>query len=362
MTMGTDDSTENIRMLIESAGAVVPVDGALTRVRAARHQGPGFEQEIWTTIAEMGWLALLSDEDAGGLGLGMREATALCSELGRGLVPEPVISALFAIRLMEHAGALPEDALTGETVMLAAWQASPIKLNATKGVVVQDSALFGTKVAVDGAMGADQFVVTTDHGVALVPTEAAGLTIKPQQMHDGTVCAEIDFHDVHADILPCPGIQDALDEAVLMHAGYLLGVSERAFEITLDYLRVRQQFDVAIGSFQALQHRATEIKVQLELARAAIAAAAAALDLEKEKVTTRMAILRARHRAGSLARLVAREAIQMHGAIGYTDEADIGLFARKAMVAAGQFGAESELRSIYMALHDAAPQNAKVTA
>lgn len=94
--------------------------------------------------------------------------------------------------------------------------------------------------------------------------------------------------------------------------------------------------------------------MQLELTRAAIGAAAAALDLAQDPVRTRMAVLRARTRAGGLARLVAREAIQMHGAIGYTDESDIGLFAKKAMVEAGLFAPEFRLKERFMALRDAA--------
>ena len=162
------------------------------------------------------------------------------------------------------------------------------------------------------------------------------------------------FDAVHCEVHRCASVVDCLYDAMLLHARLLQGTAERAFEITLDYLRTRKQFDAAIGSFQALQHRATEIKVQLDLARAAIDAAAMALDGGQPPEPTRMAVLRARVRAGGLARLVAREAVQMHGAIGYTDEADIGLFVRKLMVEAGQFAPEFRLRAEFMDLRDAA--------
>ncbi|MCB2101719.1 MAG: hypothetical protein KDE22_12660, partial [Rhodobacterales bacterium] len=102
------------------------------------------------------------------------------------------------------------------------------------------------------------------------------------------------------------------------------------------------------------QHRATEIKVQMELARAAIGTAAAALDRGGDPGRARLGVLRARTRAGGLARLVAREAIQMHGAIGYADESDISLYARKAMVEAGRFAPEFRLRDHFMRLRTAA--------
>ncbi len=190
-------------------------------------------------------------------------------------------------------------------------------------------------------------------GLALVPCDADGLTVKRMRMHDGTFREDLHFDAIPCEIHECETMQDCLYEAMLLHAGFLQGTAERAFDMTLEYLRLRKQFDAPIGSFQALQHRATEIKVQLELSRAAIDAAASALD---GGLTERlsMAILRARSRAGGLARLVAREAVQMHGAIGFTDEADIGLFVRKLMVEAGQFAPEYQLRAEFMSLREAA--------
>jgi len=350
-----DGWIENIRMLSDSASAVVPSDGTLDRVRAIRFVEPGFSPETWAKMLDLGWLGILVSEDAGGLGLGLRETVALCSVLGQGVVPEPFIPAVLGLGLLEKAGLWEElnAGLGGEVLLVAAWQASADGMDPRGGVVVADGRLSGNKIAVGGGMGADLFVVTTPEGVTLVPRGAAGLTVTPMQMHDGTFHAHLIFDEVPCDVHPCIGLDESLQDAMLLHAGYLLGVSDRAFAITLDYLRTRQQFDAPIGRFQALQHRATEIKVQLELTRAVIGAAASARDLGGDATRTHMAILRARARAAGLARLVAREAIQMHGAIGYTDEADIGLFVRKAMVEAGQFAPEYRLRKRFMDHWDA---------
>lgn len=349
-----DDTVENIRMLSESASAVVPDDGSLHRIRAARFQFPGFSGEVWTTLTEMGWLGLRIGEHAGGLDLGVREAMALSRILGAGLVPEPFLPSLFALGLLEAANA--EDrigaVIGGEVIVVPAWQSAPNAMDLSGGVTVTGGRLNGTKIAV--AAGADLFVVTTPDSLALVPCDAEGLTINPLQMQDGTFRSKLQFDAVPCETHPCASMQGCFYEAMLLHAGFLQGTAERAFDITLEYLRTRTQFDVPIGSFQALQHRATEIKVQLELARAAIDAAALAIDQGQAGDRLHMAVLRARARAGVLARLMAREAVQMHGAIGYTDEADIGLYVRKLMVEAGQFAPEDQLRAQFMTFREAA--------
>ena len=207
--------------------------------------------------------------------------------------------------------------------------------------------LDGCKIHVAGATGADCFAVLSAAGVAIVERDAFGLSIDPVQMQDGTEFATLTFAGREADFQPCPDVALLLDEAILAQSAYLLGVAERAFELTLDYLRVRTQFGQAIGSFQALQHRATDIKIELELTRAAVLAAARRMDTGIEPTQRAASVSRAKARAAQLAMLVAREAIQMHGAIGFTDEADIGLFARKAMTEAGHFGSARVHRARY---------------
>lgn len=152
------------------------------------------------------------------------------------------------------------------------------------------------------------------------------------------------FDDVAADFVPCGHVDAVIEKATLAHAAYLLGLLDAAFAITLDYLRIREQFGRPIGSFQSLQHRATEMKIQLELTRAAIEATARRIDTGAGAMERQQGVARCHLRAGSLAMLVAREAIQMHGAMGITDEADIGLYVRKAMTEANLFGAPTQQR------------------
>lgn len=332
-----DEWIENARMIVDSARAIVPADGALDRVRAVRFDGPGYDPAVMAQAGELGLFLMRVSEENGGLGLGMRETCELARVLGGGLLPEPVLPAIMAGALLQDA--MPEEAMTGAQVLTWAWQDKPGTLD-WQGT--------GTKHAVQGAAGADLFAVLSGAGVALLPREA--VTVETAATLDGGQCAAITYEA--AEATPCPSAQAVIEDASLAHSAYLLGLSERAFEITLDYLRVRKQFDRPIGSFQALQHRATEIKTSLELSRAAIFATARRFDTGADALTRARGAARCKLRAAELAMHVAREAVQMHGAMGITDEADIGLYVRKAMAEANLFGAPRVLRAQLAAMLD----------
>ncbi|MBT6274648.1 MAG: acyl-CoA dehydrogenase, partial [Chromatiales bacterium] len=162
-------------------------------------------------------------------------------------------------------------------------------------------------------------------------------------MVDSRNAANIDLSDVRvpqANLLGEPGgagaaLERVLDEARTMLAAEMLGSAEEAFERTLAYLKLREQFDVVIGSFQALKHRAALMFTELELARSAVVAAASALDDDDNAAA--LASL-AKAQAGKAFELVSSEAIQMHGGIGMTDEEEIGFFLKRARVAEQTFG------------------------
>ena len=135
----------------------------------------------------------------------------------------------------------------------------------------------------------------------------------------------------------------------------MFGLSQRALDMTLDYLRQRKQFGKAIGSFQALQHRAVDLYVTTQMMRAAIDRAARAFeDADAREKALIASACKARFSDGALA--IAKEAIQMHGAIGYTDEHDIGLFVRRAIKLAAWLGNGAQHRKRYAALSPALEQ------
>jgi alkylation response protein AidB-like acyl-CoA dehydrogenase len=156
------------------------------------------------------------------------------------------------------------------------------------------------------------------------------------------------------DNAPCEAIAgsaaDALEVATMATSAYLLGVMDRVFGITLEYLKTREQFGRKIGSFQALQHRSADLKIQVALTRATVNAAAATQDNAADAPERKAAVSRAKARASDAASVVTRGCIQLHGGIGYTDAADPGLFLRKMMVFAPLYGSAPVHRARFRAL------------
>ncbi|NKE46016.1 acyl-CoA dehydrogenase [Roseomonas frigidaquae] len=332
-----------VEMIRDSAGAVAPRGGDLSRIRALRFTRPGFDRAVWRQMAEMGWVGLRVAEDQGGTGLGMAEYCALAEELGRGLAPEPLVPGVFSAALLAACGDAPglEALLSGEALPLTAWQerADTLEAPGTPGA---------PRVFVPMAAGATGFLlpVREDGGLALQAAEATPEIVETQDGgHYGTIAAQ----GTRIGTLPAKALDQALDEAALATAAMLLGVMERSFGMTLDYLRTRQQFGKPIGSFQALQHRAVDLQIQVTLSRASVEAAAATLDAGAAPAARRAAVSRAKVRAAEASLLVTRAAVQLHGAIGYTDEYDVGLYLRKAMVLANQFGSAALHRRRFMA-------------
>ena len=348
MTALDRDRNENIALIRDSAAAVAPPGAGLQRVRALRFGRPGFDRAVWQQICDMGWPALRVPEADGGSGLGMQEFCALAEELGAALVPEPLIPCAMAARLL--AGAPLAQLITGEKIVIAAWQESFNSLATVGATRCIDGRVSGRKRFVPMADGADAFVVTTADGPVLVQADAPGLSLVVEPTQDGGCFGTLSLADAPAQ--SCVGdVAAALDEAVLATSAYLLGLTERAFAMTLDYLTTRKQFGRPIGSFQALQHRAVDLRIQIALTRASVESAAATLDSAPAPEVRQAAVSRAKARAAETAMLVTRQAIQLHGAIGYTDEYDVGLYLRKAMTLANLYGSADVHRARFAALN-----------
>lgn len=348
--MGMIDARDNdLRMIRDSVGAIVP-SGDLARVRALRFSLPGANRAVWDEAAQMGWIGLRLPEDQGGAGLGMDAFCVLAEELGRGLVPEPLIHAALSARLVN--GAALDDLLTGRCIALPAWQESAGALHDEGGAVFQDGKLSGRKVFIPMAAMADTFAVTVPEGCVLVRADAPGVTLQTALTQDGGHFGTLDLKEATGTFfsLSTQCLDAALDETTLALSAYLLGVMDQALVLTLDYLRTRKQFGRAIGTFQALQHKAVDLKIQIALTRASIRNAAATIDSAAPIGQLRAAVSRAKARAAEAAMLVTRQAVQLHGAIGYTDEADIGLYLRKAMVLANLNGGPAVHRARFDAL------------
>jgi alkylation response protein AidB-like acyl-CoA dehydrogenase len=343
-----EDRGESLRMIRDSAAGIAPRTGDFRRVRALRFAEPGFDRGVFREMCQMGWLGLMIAENAGGSGLGVSEFCALSEELGASLIPEPLIGAAMAARLLPDAH-LP-DVLSGDRIVLPAWQEKPHSLDAAAGgTIVGNGTVTGKKLFVGMAAGADAFLITSPNGLALVEKSAPGVHLDLTQTQDGGNTGTLTLDNAPAEIFPGDAAE-ALEAAVMATSAYLLGVMDRVFGITLEYLKTREQFGRKIGSFQALQHRSADLKLQIALTRATVEAAAAAQDTAADRAMRMAAVSRAKVRASDAASLVTRGCIQLHGGIGYTDAADPGLFLRKMMVLAPSFGSAALHRTRFRGL------------
>jgi len=195
-------------------------------------------------------------------------------------------------------------------------------------------------------------------GIALflVPASARGVASERQYRVDSLNASQVTFDDVEvgeADLLGGAGagyglLGRVVDEATVALTGEMLGGMAEALERTLAYLRERRQFGVAIGSFQALKHRAARLYIELELSRSAVMAAARALDAGIAEAAQLVSLAKAR--LSDTYCLIANEAVQLHGGIGMTDEHDIGFFLKRARACEMTFGDAAYHRDRFAAL------------
>lgn len=373
-----ETADDEIRLLAESADAFLARRHSLRRARERRFAEPGHDVMLWREMAELGWLGLALPEAVGGAGLGFRPLVALLEGLGGALLPEPyAVAAVVGGELIASgdnealkAETLPQ-LIAGDLLPVPALQEREGDLEPARPTTRAEAEcdgfrLTGMKRFVPAAASADLWLIPAmaDDGPATFALDAAapGLEVEKQRLVDGGFAATLRLdrtpvpgrRRLHSGAIAAPALERALDVAALAAAAEMVGIMDAAFSMTLDYLRTRVQFDRPIGSLQALQHRAADLRIQLELARASVEAAANALDAGADARARATAVSAAKARASEAALLITRQAIQLQGAIGYTEEADVGLYLKRAMVLANGFGTASAHRRRFAAL--AAPE------
>ena len=342
----------------------------ITAFRRLRDQGggPGYDADAWREIAGLGWPGIAVPERHGGSGMGAFEVGVVVEQLGRTLAAQPLAStALVGARALLRAGSaalqaglLPAIAAGDARLALALDEGprfDPARLDLAIAPGPKGVRLSGRKRFVQDGMAATHFIVFGrgdggggDGGIsaAIVPAGAAGLTRRDMGLVDHRGAAALRFDEVEVDgdhLLGRPGeaaelLDELIDAAAAGAAAELLGSAEAALDITLDYLRVRVQFDRPIGSFQALQHRAAEWFAEVQLARSSVEAALAALDGGDARQRS-IAASTAKVMMNDASRLATNEMIQLHGGIGMTDEHDAGFFIKRARVLAAAYGPTS---------------------
>ncbi len=362
--------TDDQRMVKESADGFFAEHGPVSQLRQLRDtkDPDGFDRGLWARMAEMGFAGVAIPERFGGAGLGMVAAGLIQEAIGRNLSIAPFLSsAILSATAIARGGSeeqkaalLPQIAAGELIVALAADEAGRHQPNhlATKAQSAGNGfRLTGTKPFVLDGHVADRLIVAARTSGAdsdfagitlfLVDPKMVGVSVKRRWMVDSRNAAEVHLEGVQvdgADMLGGLGegfaiLEAALDAGRACLAAEMLGVSAQSFEVTVDYLKQREQFGVKIGSFQALQHRAAHLFCEVELLRSVTLKALTALDAGDERAPFFVALAKAK--AGEVARLATNEAVQMHGGIGMTDDYDIGFYMKRARAAAETFGDEA---------------------
>jgi alkylation response protein AidB-like acyl-CoA dehydrogenase len=245
--------------------------------------------------------------------------------------------------------------VNGQHVAALAWQETPGALDhthiSTRATPFEGGfRLNGAKRYVAGAPGADIYIVAarSENGLVLgaIDGGAPGATLQLQSLADGRNAGTLELDDVvlPRDRVAAEGktaaavLGRALDRATAIASAELYGVMSRALEMSVDYMKTRVQFGRAIGSFQALQHRAVDLYVQQQLASAVLEESLRELDANPDASRRAAIASRVKARCSEAGVRITREAIQIHGAIGFTDEYDAGLYLKRALVLAAWLG------------------------
>lgn len=328
-------------MIADSANVFLTRAGGVGRVRKQRDSGALLDRDAWQEMARLGWFGLLIGEEAGGLGLAGRDLAELMETLGRYLATEPVAEAIAtgaAIASAEPSNRLLEAIISGAAIVV------PVE-----GQVSVSGRVVGMFDATANLAAATHALITAeaDGQFVLVSLDAPGVELETRATVDGGSISilRLDMRREDAIVLPKSNTAARDPQAVrrLAQAAYLVGLADAAFAIAIDYLKTRKQFGVPIGTFQALQHRAATAYVRIASVRALVDEAAADLDADRFSAATAAAAFA----ASEMALAVTKECIQFHGAVGFADEHQIGLFLKRALAVAGSIGTGDECLDRY---------------
>jgi alkylation response protein AidB-like acyl-CoA dehydrogenase len=361
------------KLLKESAEKLVAQYGGPEAHRALRETEHGFDRARQKAVAEAGWISMMVPERDGGLGLGLYELALVLEQAGRGLLTEPIAAAAicaYAIgagRAATGTAAILEGLVTGERIIVPALRDPAAPDDARERIIAMHYhygyELTGERASVPLAAAADAYLVdavTSDGSIVIfVPGDLFGVGASSVRTVDGTAHGTLTLSEatIMADDRLVAGTRqgadltaDLYDRLLIAAAAEMLGIMEQALALAIGYMKTREQFGRPIGSFQALQHRAVNDHTAIELTRSLLYQVCGAFDGGHRNRSLAAAV---NARASDAVLSVTKSVIQMHGAIGFTDEYDAGLYLRRAMTLAAQYGNASFQRARYAALAEA---------
>ena len=363
---------EEQSMLKDAAKDFCTNNTPITQMRKLRDDKDesGFDRDTWNQMVELGWAGITIPEDFGGLGFGYMGMGVVMEECGRTLTCSPLLatavgaSAIVAGGSDEQKSELLPQVAGGELLLALAVEETPHH-NPYGAATTAEKSGDGYKVTgskkfvLDGHVADKLIVVARTAGntgdrdgitLLLVDRESDGVSVTRTIMADSRNAANIEFAGAEGSLLGEEGkgadiLDMALDAGRILLSAEMLGGLQECFERTIEYLKVREQFGVPIGSFQALKHRAAQMFCEVELSKSVVLEALSALDDESEE-TGELASL-AKARLNDTYNLVSSEGVQMHGGIGMTDEYEIGFFMKRSRVSEHTFGNSAFHRNRY---------------
>jgi hypothetical protein len=352
------------RLLRESVDRFITETYDADHRRSTAGDPLGFSRKIWKQFAELGWLALPIDEDFGGLGAGAIETAILMEAFGRGLVAEPYLSTVVigAGLISECASETQKRAILpavadGSLILAfahseraARFDLAHVETTATK--TSDGWRLDGRKTAVLDGHAAGQIIVSARIAngapgklcLFLVPSGASGLTSRDFARLGGGRACNLDLAGVQlaADALLGDGgdalakIECVVDRALAALGAEAVGIMQIMLDMTLDYTKIRKQFGRPLAANQVIRHRLADMAMQCDEARSM--ALRAALMADADPVARGRAASGAKAKIGKCARFVAEQSVQLHGAMGVTEELDIGSYFKRLLAFDTLFG------------------------
>jgi alkylation response protein AidB-like acyl-CoA dehydrogenase len=345
------------RQLRDSAMRLCAEKGGAKRARSLRDSGQELDSDALDAMREAGWLATMVPEERGGLGLGASELYLLLEPMGRYAVIAPLLESAavaWALARSDNTDPALSRLLDGKSLIVPALQGDGWNFrNATQGFIghVEDGKLVakGTVPFVPFAASADGFLIEVatsgETMLCVVDGKAPGCAVSAARNVDGSASGSVTLTNfsIAPDAVVAKG-DDALDRAsavadllALGTSVQLLGICESAMTMTLEHVRTRKQFGHPLGSFQALQHRLVDNYVDLEVNRSLLHRICS---VWSDGGAAPAMIAGAKARNARVSTEMLRTGLQLHGAIGYTDEHDIGILWKHALVLGARYGNE----------------------
>ena len=369
--------SEEQTMLHDSAEKYLRDNYSFENRQMTVKQSRGFNPEQWQMFADLGWLAMTFEEDAGGFGGGALETMILCEQFGKYLVLEPYLESVVLVGGLLEAGGqsaikkhylagLMAGELQGALAYLEEGNVANPHYVTTKAESTDEGYLLnGRKTVVLNGPEANLFLVSarvgdnpaqTKEGISIfvVDKNTPGLSYKNYKTYDGRSACELQLENIALDADALVGeVGNAAElaapifsRAIVAVCAEAVGAMDALLEATVDYTKQRKQFGQSISSFQVLRHRMVDMYMEIELTRSLLMATAWKLDNGSDDAEQCVAALKAK--VGKAGRYVSHNAIQLHGGIGTTDEFSVGHYFKRLAAIGVMFGSRDSHLTRYM--------------